>query len=755
MAWISSPALKQLQWRKHRLLSLNPSSSLYYLHGFCSSTSTDPPPTSITESPSNVEEDGAIKSTEVEKIHGRVLRGTRSFKPNDKVEEIICRMMANRAWTPQLQSSIRALVPEFYNTLVLNVLDGARNAEHALQFFRWVPKTGYCHDVETHLKIIEVLGKAAKLNHARCILLDMPKKGLKWNEDMFVVLIDSYGKAGIVQESVRIFKKMKELNVPRTIKSYDALFKVILRRGRYFMAKRYFNAMLREGVLPTLHTYNTMIWGFFISLKAETATRFFEEMKSRGIIPNVITYNTMINGYCRVKQIDEAEKFFVELKESNLIPDVVSYTTMIKGYVSADRVDDGLKLFDEMSSSGIAANDVTYSTLLPGLCDAEKLPEARRILGEMVESQFAPTDNSVFLKLISCYCKSDNLDWAVDVLNGMIRLNVPTEAAHYSILIESFCNGGAYDKAVKLLDSVIEKEILLNPQSTSEMEPSAYNQIIGHLCTNGETKKAETFFRQLMKKGVQDPVAFNNLLRGHSEEGTLDSAIEIVKIMGRRGVAVDADVYKLLVECFLKKGEPADAKTTLDGMIESGHEPNSTLFREVMKSLFDDGRVQTASRVMVSMLEKGVKENMDLAAKILEALLMRGHVEEALGRIDLLMNNGCAPDFDSLLAVLCGKEKTVAAMKLLEFGLERDCSISSSSYDKVLDALAAGGKILNAYSILCKILTKRGVTNLSSREDLIKSLNAEGNTKQADTLSRMIMGGEKANIDKKGKKVAV
>ena len=49
----------------------------------------------------------------------------------------------------------------------------------------------------------------------------------------------------------------------RTMESYDALFKVILRHGRYMMVKRYFNAMLNKRIEPTCHTYNLMIWGSF------------------------------------------------------------------------------------------------------------------------------------------------------------------------------------------------------------------------------------------------------------------------------------------------------------------------------------------------------------------------------------------------------------------------------------------------------------------------------------------------------------
>lgn len=105
---------------------------------------------------------------------------------------------------------------------------------------------------------------------------------------------------------------------------------------------------------------------------------------------------------------------------------------------------------------------------------------------------------------------------------------------------------------------------------------------------------------------------------------------------------------------------------------------------------------------------------------------------------------------------MCSSEKgkTIAAVKLLDFCLEKDYDINFSSYDKVLDALLAGGKTLNAYSILCKIKEKGGASYQSSCKELIRSLNEEGNAKQADKLSRMFMGKEKGVGGKKWKKQA-
>ncbi|XP_031483587.1 pentatricopeptide repeat-containing protein At2g37230 [Nymphaea colorata] len=682
----------------------------------------------------------------------------------ENVGALICRMMSKRAWTTRLQNSIRSLVPEFNQELVLSVLDGAKNYEQALNFFRWVEKTGFRHDRSTYLKMVQILVKDRKHNHPRCIIFDMQKKGVEWDEQFFIELMNSYAKAGIVQEAVKIFQKMKDLGVKRTVISYNNLFDVILKRGRTFMAKRYFNAMLRDGVTPNLVTYTVLIWGFSLSSKMETAKRFFDDMKTRGLVPDVVCYNTIINGFCRSKNMEEAEKCLAEMKGNGLKPDIVTFTSLIKGYAASDRVDEGLKLFNELGSHGVKPNVRTYVSLLPYLCERDRMTEAHKLLNEMVKKRFVPNDRSIFISMMAGHCKSGHVEKAFQVLRAMDKLQVHAEPMHYSMLFENFCKAGKPKKAVELLDEVLNKGLLLipvtsytlEPRSNSTMEPSAYNPVIKYLCENGQTQKAEIFLRQLMKCGIEDSTPFNNLVMGHSKEGMPEAAVELLKIMNRRGISPDSHAYCLLVKSFLEKGDPAEAKISLDGMIESGHLPSASLLREVMESLFNDGRVQTASRVMKSMLEKDVRENLDIVAKILEALLMRGHVEEALGRIVLMTNKECPVDIDHLLDVLCKKDKTIAAVKLLDFALERNYSVRFSSYDLVLDALCSAGKTLTAYAILCKICERGGAANQIGCKALIKSLNAEGHTKQADILSRMILGkdssSKKAN---KGAKISL
>ncbi|KAE8706864.1 NADH dehydrogenase 1 alpha subcomplex subunit 1 [Hibiscus syriacus] len=153
-----------------------------------------------------------------------------------------------------------------------------------------------------------------------------------------------------------------------------------------------------------------------LSLRLDTANRFYEDMKTRGIAPDTVTYNTLINGYTQFKRMEEDEKLFVETKAKNLAPTIISYTTTINGYVVVEQVDDGLRFFEEMKSIGIKPNASS------------------------------------------------------DVLKAMIRLSIPIEAGHYGVLIENFCKANEFDQAIKLLDKLVEKEIVLRPENSLEIE---------------------------------------------------------------------------------------------------------------------------------------------------------------------------------------------------------------------------------------------------------------------------------------------
>ncbi|KAF7047544.1 hypothetical protein CFC21_056464 [Triticum aestivum] len=736
---------------------------LHLRHAFCSSTTAPtidgaaPASVSAVETPEQGPAATAAAGTEADALESAPAHALREEEP---LHEKILHMIRRRKWTTRMENSVRLLSPTLSAPLVHGVISAAAAADRAdlsLQFFRFAyRRAGFRPEPATFALLVPILASKSMLNHARCILLEtMPSFSIPPEEATVAALVAAYGKAGIPQEAVKLFRLMPELGIARTALSYNAVLKAILCRGREAMARRIYNAMIADGVVPDLSTYNTLIWGFGLCKKMESAVRVFGDMKDHGVTPDVTTYNTLLNAWVRTGDMESARKVFDEMPVAGFEPNSISYNVMIKGYVEANKAEEAVGLFKEMGEKGLRLSEKTFAALMPGLCDDKgKAVEARKAVEDMAERRLTPKDKSVFLRLVSTLCKAGDLDGALEVhkKSGQFK-HVLVDPRQYSVLMESLCAGGKCDGAVEVLDELLEKGTLLSPKSPV-LEAPAYNPVIEYLCNNGNTNKAETFFRQLMKKGVDDKSAFNSLIRGHAKEGALEAAKEILAIMTRRGVPTDPHSHALLIDSFLKKNEPADAKTALDSMMVHGHLPRPALFQSVMVSLFNDGRVQTASRVMKSMIEKGVTENMDMAHMILEALFMRGHVEEAIGRVNLMVENGFMPDLDKLLVSLCRKDKVMEAHKLADFALDRDFEVTFSTYDKVLEALYTEEKTLPAYSMLCKIKHKGGAVDQKGCDALMDSLKAGGYSKQADILSRILVENG-SSTSKRGKKTGM
>lgn len=200
------------------------------------------------------------------------------------------------------------------------------------------------------------------------------------------------------------------------------------------------------------------------------------------------------------------------------------------------------------------------------------------------------------------------------------------------------------------------------------------------------------------------------------------------------------------MQSFLQKGQPANARDTLDRMLERGHLPTASTFHMLIDSLFRNGRVQAASRVMKIMLEKDVRQDIDISTKVLIALICQGLVEEAFERIELLYEKGYLPDMDKLFNDLCQKHKYPVAQRLLDFVLQKDCYLDSAYYNTVLDGLCVSGKAMEAFSLFYRMTEKGRKPDLRCYEMLVISLQEERKLKEAEFVSRRLKsidgGGE-------------
>ncbi|KAL5794937.1 hypothetical protein ACOSP7_003531 [Xanthoceras sorbifolium] len=641
-------------------------------------------------------------------------------------------------WSAGLESALSSLCPSPSKTTVDQTLRLVKSPQKALWFFDWVQQMSFAHNDQSFFLMLEILGRSRNLNIARNFLLSIEKRSgglIKPGDKFFNSLIRSYGNAGLFQESIKIFTMMKSIGVSPSVVSFNSLLLILLKRGRTNMAKSVFDEMLSTfGVTPDVYTFNILIRGFCKNSLVHEAFRFFKEMERFKCDPDVVTYNTIVDGLCRAGKVNTACNVVKGMgrKVADLNPNVVTYTTLIRGYCMKQDIDEALVTFEEMLNRGLKPSRVTYNTLIKGLSEARKLDKIREILERA--KGFTP-DTCTFNTLINIHCIGGNLVEALNMFERMKRLRVLPDSATYSVLIRSLCQKVDFEGAEKLFDELSEKEILLSETGCTPLV-AAYNPMFEYLCGNGKTKKAERVFRQLMRRGTQDPSTFKTLIMGHCKEGTFDAGYQLLILMLRREYMPDFETYDSLINGLLQKGEALVAQQTLEKMLKSSHLPRTSTFHSILTDLVKKKHARESASMIMLMLEKRIRQNIGLSTNAVILLFGSGLKEKAFQIVGLLYDNGFEVEMKEVIAFLCQSRKLLEAHKMLLFSLEKNHSIDIDMCSTVIEGLCKIHKLSEAFQLYYELVEKGVHQQLSCLEDLKKALEANGRQGEADFVSK-------------------
>lgn len=588
--------------------------------------------------------------------------------------------------------------------------------------------------------MLEILGRARHLNSSRNFLLSIPKKSsnaVPLTDRFFNSLIRSYGDAGLFQESVKLFELMKSMGISPSAVTFNSLFLILLKRGRVRMVFELYDEMLKTyGVKPDSCTFNVLIRGLCMNSMVDEAFRMFREMDKFECEPDLITYNTIVDGLCRAGKVNIARNVVngMQKKCEDLKPNVVSYTTLIRGYCAKREIEEALDVFTEMVGEGIKPNHITCNTIIKGLCETQKLDMVKEILGD---ATFVP-DTCTFNTILSAHCNRENLDEALKAFEKMKELNVEQDSATYSVLIRALCHKGSFDKAEELLDEIYEQEILVHDDNCTPLTAS-YNPVFKYLCGNGKTTKAERVFRQLMKRGKPDPLAFETLILGHCKEGTFEDGYKLVLLMLRKDFVPNIKIYESLIEGLLRKGEAELALDTLERMLRSSHLPRTSVFHRILMELIEKGSAKESANLMMLMLGNEIRPNVNLSTDAVRLLFKSRMKDRAFQLVKSLYEKGYIVNMGPLISFLCQDKKLLEAYEVVAFCLKNDQNIDIDVFVTVLTSLCEAQKLSVAFNLYYESLEKCMELPLNCVVELRNTLEAQGKLKEAEFVAKRML----------------
>ncbi|OMO62123.1 hypothetical protein CCACVL1_23012 [Corchorus capsularis] len=246
-----------------------------------------------------------------------------------------------RSRTPletQFETWIQKLKPGFTSADVDSALRAQRDADLALDIFRWTAlQRGYKHNDTTYLTIIKLLISAKRYRHAETLI-----------EEVI---------AGAC---------------PISIPLYNTII-------RFCCGPKQMKAV---GVIPDTMVLNMIIKAYSKCLAVDEAIRVFREMGLYGCEPNAYTYGYICKGLCEKGRVAQGFGLFKEMRDKGLVPKASAYMILICSLAMEQRVEDAMDVVSDMLGNSMAPDLLTYKTVLEELCRRGRSNDAFELLEE-------------------------------------------------------------------------------------------------------------------------------------------------------------------------------------------------------------------------------------------------------------------------------------------------------------------------------------------------------------------------------------
>jgi len=305
-------------------------------------------------------------------------------------------------------------------------------------------------------------------------------------------------------------------------------------------------------------SYNTLMK---LNARAGKISRCFqlrEEMSKKGLEASEVTFGILLNVCVAAKELDRARAVFDALCSSGLQLNVVHCTSFMKVLVGARRLDEAAGVLREMvASPGVKPDLITYSTLVRAYVDNGDVHSALKTLELMIQQDVKP-DEIVFNSVLSCCftfpMKSANVMRAFETLVGHGMRPTTTTL---SILLKCLAHSEAWSVSLQVLQDAPKNFGL-------EAEPRLYAQL-AQTCVKARHADSVLGVFQAMVESARrrgnklDTEAVGRCFRSCVLAGELDTAGQLFRLCQQEGVAVDAQIEKMMKTALAKKTRAARA----------------------------------------------------------------------------------------------------------------------------------------------------------------------------------------------------
>ncbi|XP_071731252.1 putative pentatricopeptide repeat-containing protein At2g01510 [Rutidosis leptorrhynchoides] len=393
-------------------------------------------------------------------------------------------------------------------------------------------------------------------------------------------LVDAYCKTGNIELANWLFKEM----MTRDSVTFNAMITGYSNVGSNNKAINLFIEMKRLGIMPSEFTFAAVICACMGLNDVHLGQQIHGLVIKSNFIWNVFVSNAFLDFYSKHDSIDDAKRLFDEMS----LLDCVSYNVIITGFVWAGRLKESLNLFHELQSTSFNRKEFPFATMLSVASTLGSLKMGRQIHTQALVTG-AVMDVLVGNTLLDMYAKCDGFEEA-NVIFGTL----PHESAvPWTSIISTYVQKGFFDEALQLFKQML-KAFVFGDQATfaSTLRASA------NLTSLSLGKQLHSVMITL---GCMSNVfCGSSLLDMYAKCGYVNEAVQVFNEMPCRNIVS----WNAMISAYAQVGDGEATLRTFNELIESGLEPDSVSFLNVLTACSHRGLVESGLAYFKSMTQR-------------------------------------------------------------------------------------------------------------------------------------------------------
>ncbi|XP_066034599.1 leucine-rich PPR motif-containing protein, mitochondrial isoform X2 [Chamaea fasciata] len=396
-----------------------------------------------------------------------------------------------------------------------------------------------------------------------------------WQFDWALNKVDnSVRKTGRVPKALllRIFQEVSKAGCPGSnqtlllLQSCGAVLPEVLSSERTELAHMIWDRMKELGAVYDTSHYNALLKVYLQNEHKFSPTEFLARMEEANVQPNRVTYQRLIAAYCNEGDIEGASKILGFMKSKDLPITEAVFSSLVKGHARSGDMKSAENILSVMRMAGVEPGPDTYLSLLNVYAEKGDADSIKKTLEQVQKTEGYLMDR-ILMQVIFSLAKA-GFPQHIEDIRGRIRFErelIPDvmnlcltlvthgfEDISFSILKSlSHLSRGDVDQGSFFLQHCVNRDLpvsklkqFCNELKEAKMHSTPLPFVLRCALEANRSALAIDVMKMMKEEGLPlRPHYCWPLLVAYEKEKNLKGIFEVLKLMHKLGVELDAETY--------------------------------------------------------------------------------------------------------------------------------------------------------------------------------------------------------------------